>query len=222
MDHLISKLQDQARAHPSHPILRRILPEFLHLLNGVRPDSPDVRHRYEELHRDLGMLATEGYWSPSREDEGALRVLKRKLGLLQDDAVDSPHADLRIDDTHMKPIRRPSSTDIHSHASEPVVKPPASSTPLLPVATTSPTVLPIELVQILNQTFFLHLLATDPQRVLPPGKSLLSMMSAPRSNLHAPDESQAKLEERVKDMVYGAFWKEVRSLFFLLLPAWFQ
>ncbi|KAM5543203.1 hypothetical protein V8D89_003077 [Ganoderma adspersum] len=207
MERLIYNLQAQARAHPSHPILRRILPEFLYLLNGVRPESPDVKRRYDELHRDLGMLATEGYWSPSRQDEDALRALKRKLGLLQDDTSDSSSADAHIDDTHPEPSQGTSSPDIKSHASEPVIKPPTLSTPLLPVSTTSPTVLPVELVQILNQTFFLHLLATDPQRVLPPGKSLLSMMSAPRSDMHA-DESQAKLEERVKDMVHNAFWKE--------------
>nr|VWO96126.1 Uncharacterized protein [Ganoderma boninense] len=209
MDHLISKLQAQARAHPSHPILERILPEFLYLLNGVQPDSPDVKHRYDELHRDLGMLATEGYWNPSRDDEDALRALKRKLGLLQDDTSDSLRFDPHIDNSHPKPLRRTSSQGINNHAPEPVINPPASPTPLLPVSTASPAVLPIELVQILNQTFFLHLLATDPQRILPPGKSLLSMMSKPRSNMLVPDESQAKLEERVKDMVYSTFWKEV-------------
>ncbi|PIL33997.1 hypothetical protein GSI_03705 [Ganoderma sinense ZZ0214-1] len=208
MDHLISKLQAQARAHSSHPILRRILPEFLYLLNGVQPDSPDVKRRYDELHRDLGMLATEGYWNPSKQDEDALRALKRKLGLLQDDTSDSPRPDAPVDDTPPKPTRRTSSQDMKSDASEPTIHPPTLSTPLLPVSTASPTVLPIELVQILNQTFFLHLLATDPQRVLPPGKSLLSMMSTPRSNSLVSDESQAKLEERVKDMVYSAFWKE--------------
>nr|VWO96112.1 Uncharacterized protein [Ganoderma boninense] len=209
MDHLISKLQAQARAHPTHPILQRILPQFLDLLNGVHPDSPDVNHRYDELHRDLGMLATEGYWNPSRQDDDALRALKRRLGLLQDDLSESLPADALIDDTHPKPLRRTSSQDIRNHTSESTINPPTSSTPLLPVSTASPTVLPIELVQILNQTFFLHLLATDPQRVLPPGKSLLSMMSKPRSNSLVSDESQAKLEERVKDMVYSTFWKEV-------------
>ncbi|KAI1791301.1 hypothetical protein LXA43DRAFT_889464 [Ganoderma leucocontextum] len=34
------------------------------------------------------------------------------------------------------------------------------------------------------------------------------MLSAPRSNSQGPDEKQAELEERVKDMVYSAFWKE--------------
>ncbi|KAF7361821.1 hypothetical protein MVEN_00526400 [Mycena venus] len=36
--------------------------------------------------------------------------------------------------------------------------------------------LPFELAQVLNQTYFLHLLATEPETVIPDGKSLLSMM----------------------------------------------
>lgn len=220
MEHLISKLQAQARAHPSHPILGRILPEFLYLLNGVRPDSSDVERRYDELHRDLGMLATEGYWNPSREDEDALRALKRKLGLLQDDTPTTPRADTRVDDTHLKPTSnitlQPPSQEPETHTYQdlqPIIQPLYWSTPLLPVSATESTALPVELLQILNQTFFLHLLATDPQRVLPPGKSLLSVMSSPRSNSHSLDEGQAKLEERVKDMVYSAFWKEVPVVF---------
>jgi hypothetical protein len=40
--------------------------------------------------------------------------------------------------------------------------------------------LPMELSALLNQTYFLHLLATEPETVIPDGKSLLSMMAHSR------------------------------------------
>ena len=98
------------------------------------------------------------------------------------------------------------------------IQPPPLTASLLPVSSLNPfnpTILPAELVQTLNHAFFLHLLATDPDRVLPPGKSLLSMMSAPRSRVETEPGEIPKLEERVKDLVHGAFWREVRSSIFV-------
>src|SRR5258708_15519650 len=41
------------------------------------------------------------------------------------------------------------------------------------------THLPADLLDLLNQTYFLHILANDPSKLLPPGKSLLSVLSQP-------------------------------------------
>ncbi|KAF8893834.1 hypothetical protein BD779DRAFT_1435553 [Infundibulicybe gibba] len=38
------------------------------------------------------------------------------------------------------------------------------------------SILPVELVDSLNQTYFFHVLANNPAKVIPPGKSLLSML----------------------------------------------
>ena len=220
MEKLLSKLQAQVRAHPTNPILRRILPEFHYLLNSARPDFTSVKLKFDQLQHDLDMLATEGYWEPSKEDEDSLRELKKKFGLLSDTGGDTHSTNSRMDgvgsDASSRASSRASSQDPgnrvpRSSRDRPIVQPPPLSTPLLPVSTTTPTVLPVELVEALNQTFFLHLLVTDPQRVLPPGKSLVSMLSAPRSNATAQGEQTAQLEARVKDMVHSAFWKEVRT-----------
>ena len=172
------------------------------------------------------MLATQGYWEPSEEDEESLGDLQRRLGLSRERGSTVPHPDPHEGEGVTKldnPLESHSPTPtVNGHAPLPsaheplesrrdisIVQPPPQSTPLLPVSTLAPTVLPIELVQTLNSTFFLHLLATDPERVLPPGKSLLSMMSAPRTNSQSQGGSLPELEDRVKDVIYGAFWKEV-------------
>ncbi|KAG8213694.1 hypothetical protein J3R82DRAFT_10392 [Butyriboletus roseoflavus] len=53
---------------------------------------------------------------------------------------------------------------------------------------------------------FLHILATDPAQVLPPGKSLLSVMSG--SHITADGDSKLTLHNKVGDLVYKAFWDE--------------
>ncbi|KAH9944701.1 hypothetical protein B0H21DRAFT_877511 [Amylocystis lapponica] len=73
----------------------------------------------------------------------------------------------------------------------------------LPVNT---ALLPIELVDVLNNAYFLHMLATDPERVLPPGKSLLSALSRPNSSTN--DGEPPSLHDRVEDIVHKAFWDE--------------
>lgn len=70
------------------------------------------------------------------------------------------------------------------------------------------TLLPIELVDILNHTYFLHLLATDQSKVIPPGKSLLSMMSKPHARERREDDLPT-LQEKVEEVIHRAFWDEV-------------
>ncbi|KAJ3528840.1 hypothetical protein NMY22_g9248 [Coprinellus aureogranulatus] len=69
--------------------------------------------------------------------------------------------------------------------------------------------LPYELVESLNQVYFLHLLATEPERVIPPGKTLLSMMIHSRMNTEKNKGDQAgNLLERVQEVAHRAFWNE--------------
>ncbi|KZP18732.1 hypothetical protein FIBSPDRAFT_920337 [Athelia psychrophila] len=74
------------------------------------------------------------------------------------------------------------------------------------------TVLPLELVDSFNHAYFLHLLATDPAQVLPPGKSLLSVLS--RSPAAADGAKDAEsIQNKVEQMMRKAFWNEaVESL----------
>jgi len=71
-----------------------------------------------------------------------------------------------------------------------------------------------DLIHALNQAYFLHVLATDPDKLIPPGKSLLSMMA--HSHLHQSStshtqnsDSVAVLHDRVEEAVHRAFWNEV-------------
>jgi hypothetical protein len=73
--------------------------------------------------------------------------------------------------------------------------------------------LTFEVIDSINRAFFLHLLANDPEKVVPPGKSILSMMSRPRTDtLQDGDEKQSlgALQRKVESMVHKAFWDEVR------------
>lgn len=69
------------------------------------------------------------------------------------------------------------------------------------------TQLPSDLLDLLNQAYFLHLLANDPSKVLPAGKSLLSVMSRPHVRRRG-DEELPTLQEKVEEMVHKAFWDE--------------
>lgn len=72
--------------------------------------------------------------------------------------------------------------------------------------------LPVELIHALNQTYFLHLLANDPDKVIPPGKSLLSMLAhshvafQDRGEVHAGNDA---IRERIRLVAQRAFWDEV-------------
>ncbi|KAJ7901921.1 hypothetical protein B0H14DRAFT_2330015 [Mycena olivaceomarginata] len=63
------------------------------------------------------------------------------------------------------------------------------------------------LLRVLNQTYFLHLCATEPDTVIPEGKSLLSMIAHSRLTPQTA-EPAAQLHERVEKAVHGAFWNE--------------
>lgn len=70
------------------------------------------------------------------------------------------------------------------------------------------THLPADLLDLLNQTYFLHLLANDPSKLLPPGKSLLSVLSHPNIPQKRDDEPPT-LHNKVEEMIHKAFWDEV-------------
>lgn len=71
--------------------------------------------------------------------------------------------------------------------------------------------LPHELFESLNQVYFLHLLANEPERVVPPGKTLLSMMIHAHMNAEKTNDKDGEnLLERVQEVAHRAFWNEVR------------
>jgi hypothetical protein len=97
---------------------------------------------------------------------------------------------------------------------------------LPPLATSHPllrslpplTHLPADILDLLNQTYFLHLLANDPSKVLPPGKSLLSVLSRPNVR-QKRDDDLPRLQDKVEEMIHKAFWDEVLRNLQSLLPS---
>ncbi|KAJ7178476.1 hypothetical protein C8R43DRAFT_871689 [Mycena crocata] len=67
--------------------------------------------------------------------------------------------------------------------------------------------LPQELLEILNQTYFLRILATEPETVIPDGKSLFSMMAHSRLKPEST-EPVAVLHDRVEKAIHDAFWNQ--------------
>lgn len=70
---------------------------------------------------------------------------------------------------------------------------------------------PLELIHALNQAYLLHLLATDPESIIPPGKTLLSMLAHAQIGPNESEErggQDAALLSRVKEVAHKAFWNE--------------
>lgn len=103
----------------------------------------------------------------------------------------------------------PSPEPLKTRNDESMLLPPAQfAAPLLQASTNERTVLPLDLLDLLNQVYFLHILATEPRKVLPPGKSLLSAFSGVNTDEHN-DHADA-VKNRVQGIVHRAFWDEVR------------
>lgn len=82
------------------------------------------------------------------------------------------------------------------------------------INTVAPSPFPLHLVEPLNEAYFLHLLATDPDKVIPPGKSLLSMMTGSRNAPHSFEndlraQAETLIRDRVEKAIHNAFWTEV-------------
>jgi hypothetical protein len=63
------------------------------------------------------------------------------------------------------------------------------------------------LLDLIEQTHFLRMLLTNPDRVIPPGKSLLSMLTNARFN----EEKDSAILDGVTQVAHRAFWDEVGS-----------
>ncbi|KAH8828022.1 hypothetical protein DL96DRAFT_1815319 [Flagelloscypha sp. PMI_526] len=71
--------------------------------------------------------------------------------------------------------------------------------------------IPLDLVSVLNDTYFLHLLATDPSKVVPPGKSLVSMLQGSSVLPRDKADSHESIREKVTVSMHRAFWDKAAS-----------
>ena len=63
------------------------------------------------------------------------------------------------------------------------------------------------LLDLIEETHFLRMLLTDPDSVIPPGKSLLSMLTNAKFN----EEEGSAILQSVTQVAHRAFWSEVRQ-----------
>ncbi|KAH7920064.1 hypothetical protein BV22DRAFT_1098793 [Leucogyrophana mollusca] len=194
MDAVISKLASKTTSYPDDALLRDTLSHLI----GLQRNPKGVRQvSWDTLSRSFEILQDRGIWERSEDNTEALEALRNFLTAGSSFATASTSE---------------SGTGLDRGEGErfSVVTPPATTySPL--ISSIDPVVLPLELVDILNHAYFLHLLATDPSKVLPPGKSLLSAMS----HTHGEGITTEKptLRNKVEDIVHRAFWDEaVESL----------
>jgi hypothetical protein len=84
---------------------------------------------------------------------------------------------------------------------------PPLCTPLLQMSIPEGTVIPSSLIMILDAAYLFHLLARDPQKVVTPGKSLLSVLAGLNQMVTRTLESST--EKFVRKTAHEAFWDQV-------------
>lgn len=183
MDELIRKLQAHLQDHPDNDDLK----DTIACLQTSRKSTLPFEATGDTLQKKLVILREQGLKISRDEELEALRECR---------ATFQPHGG----DSNKR-----SAVETKSNASS---NPPHLSR--LPFSLAAPTALPVELYDLLDQAYRLHVLATDPKSLLPPGKSLLSALSRSHSeNAHGASE----LHDRVEGIVHKAFWDEVRRPF---------
>ncbi|KAG1734730.1 uncharacterized protein EDB91DRAFT_1146564 [Suillus paluster] len=187
MEVIISKLKAKAETVPDNALLR----DTISLLTDLHR-NPAIAQRitWDGLIRDFERLQDEGLWEISEDNTKLLHTLRSFVNT----RLDGPAS----------VISGPSRPPVQGSFS--IVYPDSANAPSPLIPTSDPVVLPLELVEILNRTYFHHLLATDPKRVVPPGKSLVSMLS--HSSKEGENVAKPTLRDKVEDLVHKAFWDE--------------
>ena len=203
MNAIIDELREKVKSHPHNGLLKDALAHLSDLQRSASSGEPQ-NVSWGTVRRDFDLLEAEGLWQKSERKIKVLDELRLSMTMdgPEDDSVPAAASlDLRAE-AHLK----------GDNTTEIIPQDASHSCILYSV---DPLVLPRELVDILNHTYFLHVLATDPIKVLPPGKSLLSVLSRPRTT-NGPTEDSSSLHDKVEDMVHKAFWNEVRWLIYHL------
>jgi len=203
MDSIIRRLKVKAQAAPTSTLLK----DTISLLEDLQR-NPDIAIdlSWDTLRWDFTQLQEHGLWEQSKENDDLLGALWDSLTAASNKASQAT-----------QPSFETSNAEGVSKGRFLMLHPPSQSfvvPQLIPSA--DPPILPLELMEVLDKTYFLHLLATDPGQVLPPGKSLLSAMSRP--HVHSEGNSKPTLQNKVEKLAHKAFWDEVRTSLFREFP----
>ena len=194
MNAIIDELKAQASSHPHNHLLERTIAHLLDLRHSaISGEHQNVS--WDAVRRDFDSLEAEGLWEKSEVGVRVLDELRLSMGGQDDSRSAETSLNLR------------SETHLEGQNLKLLVPADSSNASLFNSMVT--LALPRELVDILRHTYFLHVLATDPVKVLPPGKSLLSVLSRPHLATGRTEGSSPSLHDKVEDMVHKAFWNEV-------------
>ncbi|KIK99329.1 hypothetical protein PAXRUDRAFT_822874 [Paxillus rubicundulus Ve08.2h10] len=192
MEIIINQLKAKAEVAPDDSLLMDTISLLLDLQRN--PDRPHLIS-WGALHRCFVQLQDRGLWERTAENDELLDALRTFLTAPTSSSVDS-----------VRPKPNPTVDFKPPSVKFSIARPPAQVIRPQLISNQDPLVLPLELVDILNNAYFLHLLATDSSQILPPGKSLLSVMS--RSNIASEGNSGPALDRKVEDLVHKVFWEE--------------
>lgn len=188
MDAAENILRDKLAATPDDAALKDTLARLqtlrATLQHGAPTDDAAVRLT-DELQVRFETLQRQGLWDTEGKEADVLRSLNAQRQALQ-----------QTDPSRISVVRPPS---------------PSSVTRVVYNPWARITRLPPEIAGRLNEVYFLHLLATSPEQVIPPGKSLLSMLSQQGAPSSASPGAVPDLEVKVKEIVHKAFWDEVHA-----------
>ena len=81
------------------------------------------------------------------------------------------------------------------------------SAPLLRMSISEDIAIPNSLIMVLDSAYLFHLLARDPQKVVAPGKSLLSVLAG--LNLMVTRTLESPPEKFARETIHQAFWDQV-------------
>lgn len=199
---VIDILQAKTRTDEDSNLLRQTLSHLVHLRDN--PGSREVT--WYAIHNDFSDLIEQGLWEPSPENEALLDEIRAFITKFED----THEADSESVSSPVSPLRKTAATAGEKQRIS-IVAPPAVSEPINYPHMSFTKFLPEELLDVLDHSFLLHLLATDPAQVLPPGKSLVSALSHPHVRNARSEGELPTLKDRVENIVHKAFWDEVRT-----------
>jgi hypothetical protein len=184
-------LKGKAKNYPHNKLFEDTITHLSDLRRSVISGKPQGVS-WDDIQRDFDLLEAEGLWEKS---DKVLEGLRSSMEGLHNPVPQEASPDLQ--------------TATHPKGDNITVAVPPNSTTSSLFKSIDTLVLPQELVDILNHTYFLHILATEPTKVLSPGKSLLSVLSHAHSANGRTEGSAPSLQDRVEVMVHKAFWEEV-------------
>ncbi|KLO10382.1 hypothetical protein SCHPADRAFT_906952 [Schizopora paradoxa] len=211
LDELLDELREEARRAESQDRLR----EAIDLVDKIQQYHADnsVNTSVGPIEKQLSALLLELIGEGIIEEPQKMKASVEKLG--------EEFPSLRAALAHIPPKSRntpsndthPEDVDKDAQSKVSIVIPPQTSNILEFIPGQDDR----GRLKDLNDIYFLHTLANSPEMIIPPGKSLRSVLSGPRAAAalgDGPNASQSSLptlQQKVEEIAKQAFWDEARD-----------